>query len=113
MDVTTLLVRNFIGLLDVESSMKNIQAALEAKAKSEKLKVLEMSAILCDIFDANPEGMRIPMPTLVPMVMGKMKVPAYLYSETVAEVEAFIRSSTTTFNISRGRNGGVMRVVRD
>lgn len=110
MDINSLLVRDGIGLLDVEASMLKIKEALELKAENEKLSTIRIVAVLYNIFDDHPAGVKIPISTLTAMVVKFLEVPAYQSQEATLEVENFIRSFPSAFKISRGRNGGVMRI---
>lgn len=110
MDITSLLVRDCFGVIDVEASTANVKAALEIKAEKDREQSIKIGCMLDLVFANVPKNNKIPLDTLCTMVVKSMQPKAYLYKETMEEVESFIRSSSKIYGITRGRNGGVYKL---
>jgi hypothetical protein len=102
-------VRNNNGSIDVEETVHEFTNQVTTLSEVEASLRNTIGIAVNAVFDSWGDK-PMTMPTLCALAVAQMSVKQEDYSVAVAAVGVYVRSNVATFNVARGKGGGVRRL---
>ena len=99
------------GKLDVEATTEAFQAALISWENETGERLANVRDACVSAFDGYAPGTRIPKPLVVQIAMMRLNATPDTWRELEEDISSVL-ADTSTFDVARGRSGGVMLIRR-
>ncbi|MFA6270667.1 MAG: hypothetical protein WC657_05690 [Candidatus Paceibacterota bacterium] len=106
--LAALCVRNEDGTIDVQSTLYDIEDALDVLRTQESESLAAIANAVHQVFDAHL-GQVLSMPAVCSIASGLMGVTPQEFVETQKAVGLWVRTSNQ-FRVAKGKGGGVTRL---
>lgn len=111
MDLNSYVVRGSNGSIDSSATVAKFQAELAAFETGTAEEQTNIANAVSVVFDENPKGKRITMPTLCSLSVAKLNAEVTNFQALHDKVRAFVKANTVTYGIAKGKGGGVARLA--
>jgi len=110
--VTATLVRNGSGQVDVSETIAKFQADLDTFLLAEQADLDQIAGKVTEFWNANKGINSVSIDALASAVFASLAMPLSAYAETTARIKSYIRATTDTYGVMRGKDGGVSLLSR-
>lgn len=111
MDLNSYVVRGSNGSIDSTATVAKFQTELAAFETGTAEEQSNIAGAVSAVFDENPKGSRITMPTLCSLAVAKLNAEVTNYQALSDKVHAFVKANTDTYSVAKGKGGGVGRIA--
>lgn len=109
LNILDLVVRGADGAVDMDASCDKFRGALSAALASSESQTAEIATAVHAVFEEH-KGLRMAVPTVVSLTLGKMSCSAETWAEKSKLVHGYV-TSNAAFNVKKGKGGGVARIA--
>jgi hypothetical protein len=109
MKISEYVVRASDGSVDVGATVDKFAGELQSYLANAEREDADIAAAVESVFDAH-KGVAINMPALISLSMPLLNVSLEAYTETSEKVAEFVRNHKDTYQVAKGKGGGVRRI---